>query len=174
MFRPCLQTRWKHVRTCLLFLTALLSQLPLLLLNGTTPVYVHMTQLSQQRKHGYGHIHQTYWSVPNVVSFGAYENRVISWVVVSSSGAIFLCILVFFHLFVDDAFVPFLSSGDPLRYHSHFVASVLESPTSSLRPMEIVAHGRLGTATKKAHLLCGWDDEKKEVSYLSIEWAGFG
>ena len=40
--------------------------------------------------------------------------------------------------------------------------------------MEIVAHGRLGTATKKAHLLCGWDGEMNKVSYLSIEWAGFG
>jgi tRNA-splicing endonuclease subunit Sen34 len=68
----------------------------------------------------------------------------------------------------------FFSSGDPLRYHSHFTATVIESPIASLRPMEIVAHGRLGTATKKAHLLCGWDDEKKEVSYLSIEWSGFG
>ncbi|KAG6919960.1 hypothetical protein DXG01_013309 [Tephrocybe rancida] len=64
--------------------------------------------------------------------------------------------------------------GDPLRYHSHFAASVLDSPLSSLRPMEIVAHGRLGTVTKKAHLLCSWDDEKKDVSYLTIEWAGFG
>lgn len=64
--------------------------------------------------------------------------------------------------------------GDPLRYHSHFAASILESSTCSLRPMEIVAHGRLGTATKKAHLLCGWNDEKKDVSFLSIEWAGFG
>ncbi|KAF4615337.1 hypothetical protein D9613_003242 [Agrocybe pediades] len=64
--------------------------------------------------------------------------------------------------------------GDPLRYHSHFAATVIESPIASLRPMEIVAHGRLGTATKKAHLLCGWDDEKHEVSYLTIEWAGFG
>ncbi|TFK54843.1 tRNA-intron endonuclease catalytic domain-like protein [Heliocybe sulcata] len=64
--------------------------------------------------------------------------------------------------------------GDPLRYHSHFVATVIESPVSTLMPMEIVAHGRLGTATKKAHLLCGWDEEKKEVSHLSIEWAGFG
>ncbi|KAJ7109218.1 hypothetical protein C8R44DRAFT_551542, partial [Mycena epipterygia] len=64
--------------------------------------------------------------------------------------------------------------GDPLRYHAHFSASVLESPTFSLTPMEIVAHGRLGTVTKKSHLLCGWDDEKKDVSYLSIEWAGFG
>ncbi|KAI0948552.1 hypothetical protein AcW1_005424 [Taiwanofungus camphoratus] len=64
--------------------------------------------------------------------------------------------------------------GDPLRYHSHFVASVVDSPVSAIRPMEIVAHGRLGTATKKAHLLCGWDDDKREVSYFSIEWAGFG
>ncbi|KAJ3508748.1 hypothetical protein NLJ89_g5583 [Agrocybe chaxingu] len=64
--------------------------------------------------------------------------------------------------------------GDPLRYHSHFTATVIESPVASLRPMEIVAHGRLGTATKKAHLLCGWDDEKEEASYISIEWAGFG
>ena len=68
----------------------------------------------------------------------------------------------------------FFFAGDPLRYHSHFTATVVESPIASLRPMEIVAHGRLGTATKKAHLLCGWDDEKKGVSYLSIEWAGFG
>lgn len=64
--------------------------------------------------------------------------------------------------------------GDPLRFHSHFVATVIQSPTALLRPMEIVAHGRLGTATKKAHLLCEWDDEKREVSYLSVEWAGFG
>ncbi|KAF9452288.1 tRNA-intron endonuclease catalytic domain-like protein, partial [Macrolepiota fuliginosa MF-IS2] len=64
--------------------------------------------------------------------------------------------------------------GDPLRYHSHFVATVIESPSQTLRPMEVVAHGRLGTATKKSHLLCTWDDETKEVSYLSIEWAGFG
>jgi len=64
--------------------------------------------------------------------------------------------------------------GDPLRYHSHFVSTVIDSPIAALHPMEIVAHGRLGTATKKAHLLCGWDDERQEASYLSIEWAGFG
>ncbi|KAI5984648.1 tRNA intron endonuclease, partial [Pisolithus albus] len=43
--------------------------------------------------------------------------------------------------------------GDPLRYHSHFVASVITSPRTPLWPMEIVAHGRLGTGTKKSH--CG-------------------
>jgi tRNA-splicing endonuclease subunit Sen34 len=65
-------------------------------------------------------------------------------------------------------------SGDPLRYHSHFVASVQNSPTAPLRPMEVVAHGRLGTATKKAHLLCSWDPTTHKVTYFSIEWAGFG
>ncbi|KAK2460606.1 hypothetical protein APHAL10511_007076 [Amanita phalloides] len=64
--------------------------------------------------------------------------------------------------------------GDPLRYHSHFAATVHETSLPTLRPMEIVAHGRLGTGTKKTHLLCGWDDAKREISYLSIEWAGFG
>jgi tRNA-splicing endonuclease subunit Sen34 len=65
-------------------------------------------------------------------------------------------------------------TGDPLRYHSHFVATVQHSPSAPLRPMEVVAHGRLGTATKKAHLLCGWDPVSREVTYISIEWAGFG
>ncbi|KAI0648239.1 tRNA-intron endonuclease catalytic domain-like protein [Trametes meyenii] len=64
--------------------------------------------------------------------------------------------------------------GDPLRYHSHFVATVIESPTSPLTPMEVVAHGRLGTATKKSHLFCEWDEVKQEVTYYSVEWAGFG
>ena len=67
-----------------------------------------------------------------------------------------------------------LSTGDPLRYHSHFVATVHEHVSSILCPMEVVAHGRLGTGTKKTHLLCGWDDEGKKVTYLSVEWAGFG
>ncbi|KAF9218255.1 hypothetical protein BS17DRAFT_762609 [Gyrodon lividus] len=64
--------------------------------------------------------------------------------------------------------------GDPLRYHSHFVATVIESPQAAVRPLEIVAHGRLGTGTKKAHLLCEWDEDKTSVTYYSIEWAGFG
>jgi tRNA-splicing endonuclease subunit Sen34 len=65
-------------------------------------------------------------------------------------------------------------TGDPMRYHSHFVATVQTSPSAPLRPMEVVAHGRLGTATKKAHLLCSWDPASREVTYITIEWAGFG
>jgi len=64
--------------------------------------------------------------------------------------------------------------GDPLRYHSHFVATVYPSPRTPIQPMEIVAHGRLGTATKKSHLLCGWDESTNQVTYISVEWAGFG
>ncbi|QRW00658.1 tRNA intron endonuclease, catalytic C-terminal domain [Ceratobasidium sp. AG-Ba] len=67
-----------------------------------------------------------------------------------------------------------MSIGDPLRYHSHFVVTVHPSKTSPIRPMDIVAFGRLGTATKKVHLLGGYDDETGDVSYYSIEWASFG
>ena len=66
------------------------------------------------------------------------------------------------------------TTGDPLRYHSHFVATVQTSPSALLRPTQVVAHGRPGTATKKAHLPCGWDPGSREVTYISIEWAGFG
>lgn len=64
--------------------------------------------------------------------------------------------------------------GDPLRFHSHFVATVVPSLTEPILPIQIVAYGRLGTATKKSHLLCGWDSETQKVSYYTIEWAGFG
>lgn len=64
--------------------------------------------------------------------------------------------------------------GDPLRYHSHFTATVIESPEKVILPMEIVAHGRLGTATKKTHLFCTWDEMANTVSHVSIQWAGFG
>lgn len=40
--------------------------------------------------------------------------------------------------------------------------------------MDIVAFGRLGTATKKVHLLCGYDDSTGLVTHFSIEWASFG
>jgi tRNA-splicing endonuclease subunit Sen34 len=49
--------------------------------------------------------------------------------------------------------------GDPLRYHSHFVTTTMTSPDRVIRPLELVAFGRLGTATKKAHLLCCFDEE---------------
>lgn len=64
--------------------------------------------------------------------------------------------------------------GDPLRYHSHFVTTIVTSPHTPIRPMEIVAHGRLATGTKKTQLFCTWREENDSVIYYSVDWAGFG
>lgn len=86
--------------------------------------------------------------------------------------------------------------GDPLRYHSHYTAAVLETPQTPMPAYHIVAAGRLGTAVKKSHLLCqantsviddaealkrrkqGADDDANtpwgQVVYWSLAWAGFG
>jgi hypothetical protein len=118
-----------------------------------------------------------------VRSFAISGRRGITWAGESSSAGTGSCIPVRAVLVLFYNFQPVHSfahicvvrtPGDPLRYHSHFVATVQASPSTPLRPMEVVAHGRLGTATKKAHLLCGWDPESREVTYISIEWAGFG
>jgi tRNA-splicing endonuclease subunit Sen34 len=77
--------------------------------------------------------------------------------------------------------------GDYLRYHAHFTSQVLVRD-EAIKPTEIVAWGRLGTGTKKAGLICCWDDdhdlegaefepsEEKDgqVEYYSLEWASFG
>jgi tRNA-splicing endonuclease subunit Sen34 len=77
--------------------------------------------------------------------------------------------------------------GDYLRYHAHFTSQVIVRD-EPIRPAELVAWGRLGTGTKKAGLLCCWDDgvregtESKEgegegegeVVFYSLEWANFG
>jgi tRNA-splicing endonuclease subunit Sen34 len=52
--------------------------------------------------------------------------------------------------------------GDPLRYHSHFVTTTMAHPDRVIRPMELVAFGRLGTATKKAHLICCYDENAQD------------
>ena len=90
--------------------------------------------------------------------------------------------------------------GDPLRYHSHFTATVLATPHTQVPAYHIVASGRLGTAVKKSHLLCqahthvsddtvararrldGADDAHTDapaqpwgdVETWSLAWAGFG
>ncbi|WFD29729.1 tRNA-intron lyase [Malassezia sp. CBS 17886] len=94
--------------------------------------------------------------------------------------------------------------GDPLRYHSHYTATVLATPDTPLHAFHVIAAGRLGTAVKKSHLLCqantrvrddtdatqrradGGDDAPDandvpvapqlwgDVQYWSLAWAGFG
>ncbi|EGG09932.1 uncharacterized protein MELLADRAFT_95257 [Melampsora larici-populina 98AG31] len=64
--------------------------------------------------------------------------------------------------------------GDALRFHLHFACTVIESPSTSINPIDLVAFGRLATAVKKVHLLACWDSETGSIDYLSLEWAGMG
>lgn len=75
--------------------------------------------------------------------------------------------------------------GDPLRFHSHLIVN---TKTSSLDVLDLIAGGRLATGVKKIWLLVGSetedqfddpvevDDVFKESNLLifSIEWSGFG
>lgn len=66
--------------------------------------------------------------------------------------------------------------GDPLRFHSHFLA-VGKTWNEGFRMMEIVGGGRLGTGVKKGFMLGGQptDTEGKaegDVRAFCIEWAG--
>jgi len=54
--------------------------------------------------------------------------------------------------------------GDYLRYHAHFTSQVIRHD-EFIKPMEIVAWGRLGTGTKKAGLICCVSSES-ELSEL--------
>ncbi len=73
--------------------------------------------------------------------------------------------------------------GDYLRFHAHFTSQVLVRD-ECVRPGEVVGWGRLGTGTKKAGLICCWDDGVRaeegegevevEAEFYSLEWANFG
>ncbi|KAF2994533.1 tRNA-splicing endonuclease subunit [Curvularia kusanoi] len=63
--------------------------------------------------------------------------------------------------------------GDPLRYHSHFLATGL-GWDEKFDLLDIVGGGRLGTGTKKAYMVGGEDPKKAEgekVRAFSVEWA---
>ncbi len=62
--------------------------------------------------------------------------------------------------------------GDPLRFHSHFLAVGVDWD-EEIDLMDIVGGGRLGTGVKKGYLLGGKETTKQdEVRTFSIEWAG--
>jgi tRNA-splicing endonuclease subunit Sen34 len=69
--------------------------------------------------------------------------------------------------------------GDPLRFHSHFVATGY-GWHEEIRMLDIVGGGRLGTGVKKGFLIGGEDPEKDEdgksksngVRTFCIEWGG--
>lgn len=61
--------------------------------------------------------------------------------------------------------------GDPLRFHSHFVASG-HAWDDEIPIMDIVGGGRLGTGVKKAWLVGGMEPESEQVKCFTVEWAG--
>lgn len=63
--------------------------------------------------------------------------------------------------------------GDPLRYHSHFLATGL-GWDEKFDLLDIVGGGRLGTGTKKAYMVGGEDPRapgRDGVRAFSVEWA---
>jgi len=62
--------------------------------------------------------------------------------------------------------------GDPLRFHSHFIANGLDWE-EEFDMLDVVSGGRLGTGVKKAWLLGGIDHNNNTCCF-AIEWAGFG
>jgi tRNA-splicing endonuclease subunit Sen34 len=65
--------------------------------------------------------------------------------------------------------------GDPLRFHSHFLA-VAADWDQEIDLMDIVGGGRLGTGVKKGYLIGGVEpgpeeEEEGEVRTFSVEWA---
>ncbi|KAL1605556.1 tRNA-splicing endonuclease subunit [Nothophoma quercina] len=60
--------------------------------------------------------------------------------------------------------------GDPLRYHSHFLATGL-GWDEKFDLLDIVGGGRLGTGTKKAYMVGGEDPKGDDVRVFSVEWA---
>lgn len=67
--------------------------------------------------------------------------------------------------------------GDPLRFHSHFLAVGAEWD-EEIDLMDIVGGGRLGTGVKKGYLIGGAQTQHQEtedaeiVKTFSVEWAG--
>nr|CAG4638120.1 EOG090X0G6M [Chydorus sphaericus] len=60
--------------------------------------------------------------------------------------------------------------GDPLKFHSHYIAVCLEE-YQPLTPKFLICHGRLGTNVKKTVLLCSVNDQGV-VNYQSLNWNG--
>lgn len=60
--------------------------------------------------------------------------------------------------------------GDPLRFHSHFLATSA-GWDEEIDLMDIVSGGRLGTGVKKGFLL-GGAEQGSDAKTFSIEWAG--
>jgi len=63
--------------------------------------------------------------------------------------------------------------GDPVQYHSNFIATVIYDTDFEYSPNYIIKYGRLGTNVKKTHLLCNIDKKTNQINYYSIEWSSW-
>ncbi|KAK5947667.1 tRNA-splicing endonuclease subunit [Knufia obscura] len=60
--------------------------------------------------------------------------------------------------------------GDPLRFHSHFLARGVDWD-EEIDLMDVVGGGRLGTGVKKGWLFGGRDEGRGQMRTFSVEWA---
>lgn len=60
--------------------------------------------------------------------------------------------------------------GDPLKFHSHYIAVCVEEH-QLLMPRFLIQKGRLGTSVKKTVLLCSVGQDGV-VNYQSLTWNG--
>jgi tRNA-splicing endonuclease subunit Sen34 len=60
--------------------------------------------------------------------------------------------------------------GDPLRFHSHFLAVAVDWD-QEVELMDIIGGGRLGTGVKKGYLIGGKEPGQEDVRTFSVEWA---
>lgn len=61
-------------------------------------------------------------------------------------------------------------SGDPLRFHAHFIAVCLAAD-KAVGLLDVLAVARLGSNVKKTVLLCS-PAEDGAVTYTSLQWSG--
>lgn len=77
-------------------------------------------------------------------------------------------------IFIFDNFTKLIYLiGDPLKYHSHFIATVFDI-NKIISPMDIITFGRLGTTVKKSYMLCSWNQQEDKAIYFCLEWSGYG
>ncbi|KAJ2151377.1 tRNA-splicing endonuclease subunit [Coemansia sp. RSA 637] len=65
-----------------------------------------------------------------------------------------------------------LYPGDPLRYHSsHIVSLVDHGQTVAAR--ELITLGRVCTAVNKTRLLSSWNPHTDHITHITLNWSGF-
>ncbi|KAK7863006.1 hypothetical protein R5R35_014558 [Gryllus longicercus] len=59
--------------------------------------------------------------------------------------------------------------GDPFQFHAYFVVICIDK-NAPLRPVDLAALGRLGTAARKSIVLA-YEGNNKEINYQTLKWS---